>query len=771
MALTYRNVKGSALTIDELDDNFSYFTGSQGITGSINISGSLIPEEANATLGTEAKPWKELYVSSNSIYFISGSTTASISMNASGGINTPVETASYADYAGHADTATTASYALNFNPSATASYAVNALSASYAPNIYNSDGTLIENRTVTLGGNDLIFDGSQGEKFHISSSELSEVLISNLKVETREYVVSYNPVDGALYAMPTSSIAGSGSGSAFPYTGSATISGSLTVDGTIINDFPQVNLYPTGSTIADALELQLGVVNIVHGSGSVKMPDPVYGRIVRVVNSNLSAPLGTTLNIYPSSTSGSFTLTNSTGSATQIPSNNLMYKFECIENPGPGVWSLIQSSTTYLEKTIYYPMYYDTGGSGNAATSFLGASNNLAGSVQTISYTQNGYVPWAATSPQLMTDLIPYNGYSGYPNWADWGADTAKFGSAMCKDFVTYTNITASAYPWSSGDTIQIENINAVNTTGSYSTNIKFGAAQTFVSLVHRSYLGYVGTPYYSTGSWASPWAELGAPPGDPLNNRVVGNSFGSAYYATSPNAVASTLGGTTLATQPILALPSDVASHMSYATNGVDPITAGTPVEVHYGVGAPNLNAWFVLHDDSSQLPTFTDTRIIDWEDGLVGLDATLNGGLTDGTYNSTTYPYLNQQYGIESISVAAGKVTAIKWTYDDSYAFWSGTYPYASPTFPAPAVGDSLTLILDPFTPSQTIVLGPLAASDFYQKTWRPSKGTGYQSYWWSPILSWNTTAAANTKAAYDAAGGKLRIEAVNKATWAFM
>ena len=40
MALTYRNVKGSALTIDELDANFAHFTGSQSITGSLIVSGS-----------------------------------------------------------------------------------------------------------------------------------------------------------------------------------------------------------------------------------------------------------------------------------------------------------------------------------------------------------------------------------------------------------------------------------------------------------------------------------------------------------------------------------------------------------------------------------------------------------------------------------------------------------------------------------------------------------------------------------------------------------
>ena len=38
MALTYRQTKGSALTIQELDANFQYFTGSQAITGSLIVT-------------------------------------------------------------------------------------------------------------------------------------------------------------------------------------------------------------------------------------------------------------------------------------------------------------------------------------------------------------------------------------------------------------------------------------------------------------------------------------------------------------------------------------------------------------------------------------------------------------------------------------------------------------------------------------------------------------------------------------------------------------
>ena len=42
MALTYRSVKGSALTIAELDSNFSTITGSHNVSGSLTVSGSSI---------------------------------------------------------------------------------------------------------------------------------------------------------------------------------------------------------------------------------------------------------------------------------------------------------------------------------------------------------------------------------------------------------------------------------------------------------------------------------------------------------------------------------------------------------------------------------------------------------------------------------------------------------------------------------------------------------------------------------------------------------
>ena len=87
MALTYRLIKGSALTIEELDANFQHFTGSHSITGSLTISGSVIPAEVNGTLGTAAAPWKELYVDGATIFFMSGSSSGSLSWTSGSGFN------------------------------------------------------------------------------------------------------------------------------------------------------------------------------------------------------------------------------------------------------------------------------------------------------------------------------------------------------------------------------------------------------------------------------------------------------------------------------------------------------------------------------------------------------------------------------------------------------------------------------------------------------------------------------------------------------------
>ena len=120
MALTFRtgsDGKGSALTIEELDNNFRHFTGSHEISGSLTVSGSIIPSEATATLGTIDNPWKDLFISDSSIIFVSGSgesqVTSSFSLNSSGSISGSISNATSASYATTASSATSASYADN----------------------------------------------------------------------------------------------------------------------------------------------------------------------------------------------------------------------------------------------------------------------------------------------------------------------------------------------------------------------------------------------------------------------------------------------------------------------------------------------------------------------------------------------------------------------------------------------------------------------------------------------------------------------------------
>jgi hypothetical protein len=121
MALTYRSVKGSALTITELDDNFRHFTsshsitasaepviisgssvnnivlettGSVGITGSLIvdgnllITGSIIPSGSGVfNLGNPDNYFGEIFVGQNSIVFVSGSTTSSFGIDPSGSLS------------------------------------------------------------------------------------------------------------------------------------------------------------------------------------------------------------------------------------------------------------------------------------------------------------------------------------------------------------------------------------------------------------------------------------------------------------------------------------------------------------------------------------------------------------------------------------------------------------------------------------------------------------------------------------------------------------
>ena len=52
MALTYRSVKGSALTNTELDNNFRHFTGSHEVSGELTVSGSISVSDSLSVTGS-----------------------------------------------------------------------------------------------------------------------------------------------------------------------------------------------------------------------------------------------------------------------------------------------------------------------------------------------------------------------------------------------------------------------------------------------------------------------------------------------------------------------------------------------------------------------------------------------------------------------------------------------------------------------------------------------------------------------------------------------
>jgi len=80
MGITYRSEKGSPLTIEELDNNFRHFTGSQSITGSLTVSGSVITVDASGSLGSIENPWKDLYITNNTLVMSNGTSSINIGL-------------------------------------------------------------------------------------------------------------------------------------------------------------------------------------------------------------------------------------------------------------------------------------------------------------------------------------------------------------------------------------------------------------------------------------------------------------------------------------------------------------------------------------------------------------------------------------------------------------------------------------------------------------------------------------------------------------------
>ena len=135
MALTYRQTKGSALTIQELDANFQYFTGSQAITGSLIVTPAITASSFSGSftgsfLGTSSYATQAL---SASYAPNTGTTVSTASLLTTASATNNIITFTKGDASTFTVNVATGSFTGSFTGSllGTASYATQALSASY----------------------------------------------------------------------------------------------------------------------------------------------------------------------------------------------------------------------------------------------------------------------------------------------------------------------------------------------------------------------------------------------------------------------------------------------------------------------------------------------------------------------------------------------------------------------------------------------------------------------------------------------------------------
>ena len=175
MAIILRTVKGSALTHTELDANFTDITSSMVHSGS--ISGTTLTLHRS---------------SSNFDIDLSGldTTVATGSLLVTGSVSNNILTFTKGDGSTFNLTVDTGSGG--------------------GDNLYDADGTLGGNRTVTADSNNLTFDMSTAT-FQITTDSTQRVIFSGLGTGNNPQVLGIDPSTGAIKAMNTSSIAGGGS--------------------------------------------------------------------------------------------------------------------------------------------------------------------------------------------------------------------------------------------------------------------------------------------------------------------------------------------------------------------------------------------------------------------------------------------------------------------------------------------------------------------------------------------------------------------------------
>jgi hypothetical protein len=108
-----------------------------------------------------------------------------------------------------------------------ASYALFAVTASYAPNIYNTNGTLTDNRVLSLNGSTLEIAAADGD-VNIISNPSYTVSITGLPTTTQPSLLFWNPANGQITRNTTSSFTSSWASRAVSSSFATTASYALT---------------------------------------------------------------------------------------------------------------------------------------------------------------------------------------------------------------------------------------------------------------------------------------------------------------------------------------------------------------------------------------------------------------------------------------------------------------------------------------------------------------------------------------------------------------
>lgn len=177
------------------------------------------------------------------------------------------------------------------------------------------------------------------------------------------------------------------------------------------------NLNPAGNSLLTAAVAQYGIItlgNVSVGNTSIRLPQPVTGRRLVLINSGNSIIM-----VFPSNAGG--TINGLEPSQPLIlPNDSQPYEFVCVKNPNPGAWVISAPATAqYDSGEITIPSITPSTGFNNI-NAVDTVNSNLVSGIGTSSF----WVYDGVNKPQIITSqLMGSSGFQTYyalnplPGW------------------------------------------------------------------------------------------------------------------------------------------------------------------------------------------------------------------------------------------------------------------------------------------------------------------------------------------------------------------